>query len=78
MFNIFKTEEPVEEVEFMETDDEKLYKQITSTGFGMGGLGMKNFPQDKTNLKMGWCCPKCDRSYSPSVKQCRNCNESKF
>lgn len=26
---------------------------------------------------MGWTCPKCGRSYAPSVSQCLYCNDSR-
>ena len=71
----FKKADKVEEMKNLDGVDDVEYSNIIDTGFGVGGYGLK-VPHDKTNLVMGWCCPKCDRVYSPSVKMCGNCNET--
>lgn len=59
------------------TEEEIEYNEITALGSGVGGYGL-HIPKDKTFYDTGWCCPKCDRVYSPKVKQCKKCNEVIF
>lgn len=50
------------------------YIEASQHANGVGGLGLE-LPRDKTNMVVGWCCPKCDSVYAPSVKECKSCNK---
>ena len=57
------------------TEEDKVYLESRDTGNGVGGFGLAKLPMDKSSLKSGWFCPKCDSVYSPYIKECKKCNE---